>query len=195
MGCWGITAFESDEGLDAVEFIRESIPEDGKLELETLVETLKRDSWNAPPEVETAGSHTSVMVLAELMLKFVDGDVKSLDSEEDWNREEHQFCSVTSFTASKETVHWIRNYLFDTLHHVKKHAGSQTEDGGKWGGWFEEKNWIGWQEHMTELVSRLDTLLESSEAEIELITLQRPKYQEMENNREAEHPLQNQFGL
>ena len=62
-------------------------------------------------------------------------------------------------------------------------------------GWFEEKNWIGWQEHMTELVSRLDTLLESSEAEIELITLQRPKYQEMENNREAEHPLQNQFGL
>ena len=58
MGCWGITAFESDEGLDAVEFIRESIPEDGKLELETLVETLKRDSWNAPPEVETAGSHT-----------------------------------------------------------------------------------------------------------------------------------------
>ena len=125
----------------------------------------------------------------------VDGDVKSLDSEEDWNREEHKFCSVTSFTASKETVHWIRNYLFDTLHHVKKHAGSQTEDGGKWGGWFEEKNWIGWQEHMTELVSRLDTLLESSEAEIELITLQRPKYQEMENNREAEHPLQTQFGM
>ena len=63
MGCWGITAFESDEGLDAVEFIRESIPEDGKLELETLVETLKRDSWNAPPEVETAGSHTSVYFL------------------------------------------------------------------------------------------------------------------------------------
>ena len=194
MGCWGITAFESDEGLDAVEFIRESIPEDGKLELETLLEALKQDSWNAP-EVETAGSHTSVMVLAELMLKFVDGDVKSLDSEEDWNREEHKFCSVTSFTASKETVHWIRNYLFDTLHHVKKHAGSQTEDGGKWGGWFEEKNWIGWQEHMTELVSRLDTLLESSEAEIELIPLQRPEDQEMENSRGAERPLQNKLGL
>lgn len=195
MGCWGITAFESDEGLDAVEFIRRRIPEDGKLDLETLVEALKRDSWNAPPEVEAAGSHTSVMALAELMLKFVDGDVKRLDDEGDWNREEHKFCTVTSFTASRETVQWIRNYLFDTLHHVKKHAGSQTEDGRKWGGWFEEKNWIGWQEHMAELVSRLDTLLESLEAEIELITLQRPKYQEMENNRETEHPLQNQFGL
>ena len=48
MGCWGITAFESDEGLDAVEFIRESIPEDGKAGSETLVETLGQDSWNAP---------------------------------------------------------------------------------------------------------------------------------------------------
>lgn len=194
MGCWGITAFESDEGLDAVEFIRRSLPENGKLELETLVEALKWDSWNAPPEVETAGSHTSVMALAELMLKFVDGDVKSLDDKE-WGKEEHKFDSITSFTANRETVHWIRNYLFDTLQHVKKHAVSQIEDGGKWGGWFEEKNWIGWQEHMAELVSRLDTLLESSEAEIELIPLQRPEYQEMENNREAEHSLQNQLGL
>lgn len=25
MGCWGITAFESDAGLDAVNFIRRSI--------------------------------------------------------------------------------------------------------------------------------------------------------------------------
>ena len=195
MGCWGITAFESDEGLDAVEFIRRRLPEDGKLELETLLEALKRDSWNAPPDVEMAGAHTSVMALAELTLKFVDGDVKSLDDEEDWDREEHKFCSVTSFTASGETVHWIRNYIFDTLHAIKKYAESQPGDGAKWGGWFEEKNWVGWQKHMAELVSRLDTLLESSEAEIELITLQRPKYQEMENNREAEHPLQNQFGL
>ena len=85
MGCWGITAFESDEGLDAIDFIRESLPENGKLELETLLEALKRDSWNAPPDVEMAGAHTSVMALAELMLKFVDRAVKSLDNEEDWS--------------------------------------------------------------------------------------------------------------
>ena len=195
MGCWGITAFESDEGLDAVEFIRESLLEDGKLELEALLEALKQDSWNAPPEVETAGAHTSVMALAELTLKFVDGEVKSLDDEENWDTEEHKFCSVTSFTASRETVQWIRNYLFDTLLNVKKHARFQTENGEKWGGWFEEKNWIGWQEHMAELVSRLDILLESSEAKIELIPLQRPEYQEKENSREVELPLQNQLGL
>lgn len=195
MGCWGITAFESDEGLDAIDFIRESLPENGKLELETLLEALKRDSWNAPPDVEMAGAHTSVMALAELMLKFVDRAVKSLDDEEDWNTEEHKFCSITSFTASRETVHWIRNYIFDTLHAIKKYAESQTGDGAKWGGWFEEKNWIDWQEHMAELVSRLDIFLESLEAEIELIPLQSPEDQEMENNREAEWPLQNKLGL
>lgn len=195
MGCWGITAFESDEGLDAVEFIRESIPEDGKLELETLVETLKRDSWNAPPEVETAGSHTSVMALGELMLKFADGDVKSLDYDGEWGKEDHKFDSIISFTAHRETVQWIRNYIFDTLRSVKKHARFQAENGEKWGGWFEEKNWIGWQEHMAELISRLDILLESSEGKIELIPLQRPEYQEKENNREVEHLLQNQLGL
>lgn len=28
MGCWGVNAFESDEGLDALEWIRNHIPED-----------------------------------------------------------------------------------------------------------------------------------------------------------------------
>ena len=48
---------------------------------------------------------------------------------------------------------------------------------------------------MAKLVSRLDTLLESSEAEIELIPLQGSEVQEMEDSKEAEHPLQNQLGL
>lgn len=48
---------------------------------------------------------------------------------------------------------------------------------------------------MAELISRLDILLESSEGKIELIPLQRPEYQEKENNREVEHLLQNQLGL
>lgn len=30
MGCWGITAFESDEGLDALGCIRKNLPKDGK---------------------------------------------------------------------------------------------------------------------------------------------------------------------
>ncbi len=29
MGCWGITAFESDAGLDAISLIRKHLPEQG----------------------------------------------------------------------------------------------------------------------------------------------------------------------
>lgn len=50
MGCWGITAFESDAGLDAVELIRKNLPEDGRLELENLIEALRKSSWNTPPD-------------------------------------------------------------------------------------------------------------------------------------------------
>lgn len=49
MGCWGITALESDAGLDTVGFIRRHLPKDGRLQLEKIVEALKRDDWNAPP--------------------------------------------------------------------------------------------------------------------------------------------------
>ena len=44
MGCWGITAFESDAGLDAVCCIRRSLPKDGKLELDAVIQRLQQDS-------------------------------------------------------------------------------------------------------------------------------------------------------
>ena len=52
MGSWGITAFESDAGLDAVNLIREKLPKDGKLGLENLIKELKNDSWNKPPKAK-----------------------------------------------------------------------------------------------------------------------------------------------
>ena len=51
MGCWGITAFESDAGLDAISLIRKHLPEQGDVELRQMLAWLKADSWNAPPEV------------------------------------------------------------------------------------------------------------------------------------------------
>ena len=48
MGCWGITAFESDAGLDAVCCIRRSLPKDGKLELDAVIQRLQQDSRNRP---------------------------------------------------------------------------------------------------------------------------------------------------
>ena len=42
MGCWGITAFESDAGLDSVDYIRRSLPKNGSLELGSIIGTLQR---------------------------------------------------------------------------------------------------------------------------------------------------------
>ena len=100
MGCWGITAFESDAGLDAVGLIRKNLPEDGRLELEKLIAELKRDSWNAPPDVCDGQSHTSPMALAEIMVKFLDRDMDGLDYGEEWAAQDKKFSAVTSFSAS-----------------------------------------------------------------------------------------------
>ena len=165
MGCWGITAFESDAGLDAVGLVRKKLPEDGRLELEKLIEELKRDSWNAPPDVCDGQSHTSPMALAEIIVKFLDRDMGGLDYEEKWAAQDKKFSAVTSFSASKESVQWLRDYISDTL----KYAKENTADGSKWGGWFEEKDWIGWQKHMEGLAGRIDVLLASPENRIELL--------------------------
>lgn len=172
MGCWGITAFESDAGLDAVGLIRENLPEDGRLELEKLIEDLKRDSWNAPPDVTNGEPHSSPMALAEIMVKLLDRDMEGMDYSGLVSAKERKFSSVTSFSASKEFVQWLRDYISDTLTYAKKNAAAETENGRKWGGWLQEQDWINWQKHMEGLVSRLDVLLAAPESRIELLSSQ-----------------------
>ena len=62
MGCWGITALESDNGLDAVRCVRYNLPADGQLDLGEMLERLKKDRWNAPCDVKLGCAHTSPMV-------------------------------------------------------------------------------------------------------------------------------------
>ena len=44
MGCWGITAFESDAGLDAIGLIRNRLPERGDVKLQQMIDWLRADS-------------------------------------------------------------------------------------------------------------------------------------------------------
>lgn len=166
MGCWGITAFESDAGLDAVGMIREHLPEDGRLELENLIEALRQDDWNAPPDVCDGQPHTSPMALAEIMVKFLDQDLGGLDYDEDWAAQDRKFSTITSFSASKESVQWLRGYITDTLKHARENATQENNCGG----WFKKEDWISWQKHMEGLAGRLDMLLASHENRIELIS-------------------------
>lgn len=172
MGCWGITAFESDAGLDAVDFIRKNLPEDGKLELEKMLEALRHDGWNAPADVNDAESHTSPMVLAEIMGNFMDGNIGGMDYDGEWAAKDKKFSAVTSFTASRESIQWLRDYLSDTLKYARENAEFKAGHGTKWNGWFQEKSWTGWQEHMETLVKRFDTLLALEESSMELLSPQ-----------------------
>lgn len=171
MGCWGITAFESDSGLNAVDDIRNNLPQDGKMTLDNMIDVLQRRRWNIPP-VKDAEAHTGPMALAEILIKFMDHDMSGLDYDGSLTKKYNKFSAVTSFTASKASLRWLRGYLSDTLKYARKNAKFQAKYGSKWNDWFEEKDWIGWQEHMTNLVSRLDTLIVSMGDRVELLTSQ-----------------------
>jgi len=172
MGCWGITAFESDAGLDAVSFIRANLPEDGKPELWKIIEAMKKDEW-CVPDITNGESHTGPMALAEILVKFLDQDIGELDYDEEWAANDNKFSALTSFTATKESVQWLRDYISDSLKFKKEDAEFQAKQGihewDQWGGWFKEENWHGWQNHMSMLIDRLDTLLASPESQYELI--------------------------
>ena len=172
MGGWGITAFESDDGLDAVNFFRGNLPKDGKLELGKIIEAMQKDEGYVP-DVTDGHSHSGPMALAEILVKFLDQDIGDLDYNEEWAAKDNKFNAVTSFTATKESIRWLRNYISETLKCAKENAEFIAKQGvhewDRWGGWFEEKNWHDWQNHMSMLVSRMDSLLASPESQIELL--------------------------
>lgn len=172
MGCWGITAFESDAGLDTVGLIRKNLPEDGRLDLGKIIEVMQKKNGRVY-DVTEGHSHTGPMALAEILVKFLNRDISELDYDEDWAKNDNKFSSITSFAASKESVQWLRDYISDTLKYAKENAEFRAENAtnecDQWGGWFEEKNWHDWQNHMSMLVSHLDGLLSSPESQFELI--------------------------
>ena len=159
MGCWGVKAFESDEGLDALEWIRNHIPEDGCLRLKELLEQLKLDEWCRPPAAENGESHSSTMLIAELMESFQNGTI------EEWEYlPNNPFEKVVSFLVEKESVKEMCEYLSKTLESARKN----TQD-NQWKGWFEETNWNKWQEHMESLIETMRKILEQDGEVLDLI--------------------------
>lgn len=178
MGCWGISALQSDSGLDAISYVRKKLLGEGRLDLDTVIDTLQKSSWNRPPEASEGLSHTSLMAVAELIVLYLNKDAASLDYEGLWSEKGGKFASIQSFTASKESLAYLRDYLSDSLRYAKENAKCKAEHEEMWGGWFEEKNWIGWQEHMEALISCLDTLLVVEENLLELVPQQQQKMED-----------------
>lgn len=164
MGCWGITAFESDAGLDSIDYIRDRLPLNGKLNLASVVAALQEEQVRLPDACD-AEAHSSPMALAELLVKLSDHDMSGLDYNGEWAKKRRQFANLTSCEASKESLQWMRDYLADTLKYARENAQRQ----GDFNGWIEKKNWVAWQEHMEVLIGRLDGFLASPGDPAELL--------------------------
>ena len=134
---------------------------------------MRQDQWATPP-VAFGHSQTGPMAIAEILQKFIDNNSGNLDYGEDWAATGKRFNRTISFAADKESLQWLREYISDTLAHkvkdVELRAGLDgASENDKRGGWFKDENWHGWQRHMSGLVSTLDGLIASPDAQIELI--------------------------
>lgn len=165
MGCWGITAFESDAGLDSIDYIRSILPSDGRMKLAAVVAALQREQVLLP-DVCDAEAHSSPMALAELIVKFTDHDMDGLDYDEEWAKKNKRFSDLISCESSKESLRWVRDYLLDTLKYARRNA----QQNGDWNGWLQKADWTAWQEHMEALAARLDGLLASPRDPVELLS-------------------------
>lgn len=154
MGCWGIKALESDEGLDIIIELEKILPKDGHLQLEKLSGGSK--CWDAYGDVcEDGKVHTKPMVLAEVIMAYLDGEQYRLYGGSDKKSKEMNFAKITQFEGKRKTVMVIRNYLKDMLRRSRERSKEY-----QWNGWLKEENWIGWQGHVENLIKRLEELLE-----------------------------------
>lgn len=98
----------TNTGLDAVDFIRRNLPEDGNLRVDQVIEVLKQDDWNRPDNPKDSPSHTSPMALAEIMIKVMDNVPDGLDYDDAWAEDDKKFAGLASFTADKESIVWMK---------------------------------------------------------------------------------------
>ena len=181
MGTWGITTFESDSGLDAIDLIRGILPKNGEVELSRIIEALQNDDLDYPKDPKEGYSHTSPMAVAEVVSTFLEGKAGDMDYDEDWAANDNKFRDVKSFTADNSSISWLRDYLSSTLDSAIENATFRSkyavEKHAKWGGWVRESDWASWKDHMSMLIGKLDNLLASESDIIEIFTIPKQTYE------------------
>ncbi len=168
MGAWGITAFESDAGLDVNSFIKKNLPQDRNLTLKTLLDTVKKSEYYTEGESKIGDSHPSPLTITEIIFKIKDNDFKEIDYE--WDKPGEKYSTLGSFTADKESLIWLKDFLTDNLASARQNT--EPKEGKivhEYNGWFFKDNWIGWQKHMETLIERLAKLSDDIAENIELM--------------------------
>lgn len=165
MGCWGITALESDTGLDVIEMIRDNITEDQRLDMDQALHILKADFSECIPDVKRGIPHTGPMMILEVICMYLDGRCRSIDWP--WEPTNRCFSELTSLSISKKTLQEISGYLRETLLYSRENA--RNPDGRKWNGWIHEKDWKAWQSYMEALIERVNALMDLAGDPIEFV--------------------------
>lgn len=164
MGCWGIEAFQSDIGLDALGMIKDLFPESRKMDMEQILRNMKENGEGYVPDPAMGESHSGPMMVAEIICRFLEGHTGELDY--GWEPKTRWFSSLESFSVSKNSLRWLSAYLKGTLQCSRMNA---QNGGRKWNGWFKEKDWKAWQSHMENLIRKMDFLIDLPEDPIELM--------------------------
>ena len=130
---------------------------DGKVKLEDIIDSLKKDLWNHPQDIKEGYTHTSPMMLAEVMVKFLDGEAAELDFYGLCESKSVRFSGISSFTADKQSVQYLQEYLSEHLKYKRQMDDFGEKYGEKWGGFVKELDWIEWQGHMEFLIHRMQS--------------------------------------
>jgi Domain of unknown function (DUF4259) len=158
MGAWGLTALESDQGLDVVDFVKRFVSnikaEPVNLDTAELIDAMKKDGFFGQnfEEVDFYFDN-SAMALAELYLMFKHSG--KLDYEDE-NQSQDLAKRVKSFVADKAALSFILRYLNDIkLNEIKsekpdKHGNREIIEL-----WRESNNWDEWKANLNNLIEEL----------------------------------------
>ncbi len=106
------------------------------------------------------------MMLAEVIVRFLDGCAAELDFGENYQKDK-RFSCLSSFTGEKATIQWLRDYLSDTLKYSRERAESTPRCG-----WVQRTRLDRMAGAYGHLVLRMDMLLASDPEKGELAELQ-----------------------
>lgn len=147
MGAWGISALQSDEGLDVLNFLEETcLPGHTALKLEEIIDSMKGEGFFGETFEEIDFFYDqSALALTELYLDWL--DTGKFPDGESWDH-------IREFAASGEALGFLLRYLHDIRDEVP------DEDGEREIVELRKNSRDEWSAHLDTLIQKLEKQIE-----------------------------------
>ncbi len=146
MGAWGINAWESDNGLDVIDFIEELYEGKDTLILSEIILACLDEGLMSIDEIDYLYDSTA-MVLAELVVMFYENKKLDFDNEDD----SLALNKKIDFKIDKKSIEMLLNQLLD-IKDEKPDKDGIREFVFLWKG---SSNSERWQAHLNDLIKYL----------------------------------------